>query len=352
MISLGIIGTGGMANSHAQQYMKMKGVRMVACCDVVEDRVRQFAEKYGIPRWYTDYQRMLDEVTLDGLDNVTVDAAHAPVSLAAIAHGVPVFCEKPLATSLADARAMRNAARRRKLITMVNFSYRNSSGAQAAAAWVASGGIGRVMHLEASYLQSWLAQSAWGDWRKDVPLTWRLSKRHGSAGTLGDIGCHIYDLATLIAGDIGSIECRLETFDKGIKGNRIGPYVLDANDSFVSNVRLASGGGLGVVHATRWGTGHMNSLRVRVFGDEGAVMVDLDRSYDRYWVVKGRRAMEKADWREVKAKPTPNQYQRFVKSLRTGENDVCDFGVGLKVQAYLDASIRSDREGKPIAIKG
>ncbi len=143
MISLGIIGTGGMANSHAQQYMKMKGVRMVACCDVVEDRVRQFAEKYGIPRWYTDYQRMLDEVTLDGLDNVTVDAAHAPVSLAAIAHGVPVFCEKPLATSLADARAMRNAARRRKLITMVNFSYRNSSGAQAAAAWVASGGIGR-----------------------------------------------------------------------------------------------------------------------------------------------------------------------------------------------------------------
>ena len=148
---------------------------------------------------------------------------------------------------------MRDAARKRGVVTMVNFSYRNSSGAQAAAKLIGSSGIGRVMRLEASYLQSWLAQDARSDWRTNPSLTWRLSTRHGSAGTLGDIGCPIYDLAALLAGDIAEINCRLENFSKGIRGNRIGPYVLGANDSFVSTVVLASGG-LGTVHATRWAT--------------------------------------------------------------------------------------------------
>jgi predicted dehydrogenase len=260
------------------------------------------------------------------------------------------MCEKPLATSLADARKMRDAARKRGVVTVVNFSYRNSSGAQAAAKLIASGGIGRVMHLEASYLQSWLVQDAWSDWRTNPSMTWRLSTRHGSAGTLGDIGCHIYDLATLLAGDIAEIDCRLGTFPKGIRGNRIGPYVLDANDSFVSTVALA-GGGLGTVHATRWATGHHNSLRVRVFGDEGAVLVDLDRAYDRYWIVRGRKAMREALWKEVHAAPTPSQYERFIKSVRAGVADVCDFARGTTVQAYLDASLRSAAEARPVKVR-
>jgi predicted dehydrogenase len=350
MVRLAVIGTGGMANHHAQQFQKIRGVRLTACCDVVEKRAREFAAKYGIPHWYTDVGELLAEERLDAVTNVTADAAHAPVSLAVIGRGIPIMCEKPLATSLADARKMRDAARKRGVITMVNFSYRNSSGAQAAAKLIGSGGLGRVMHLEASYLQSWLVQDAWSDWRTNPSMTWRLSTRHGSAGALGDIGCHIYDLATLLAGDIGEIDCRLETFSKGIRGNRIGPYLLDANDSFVSTVALAAGG-LGTVHATRWATGHHNSLRVRVFGDEGAAMVDLDRSYDCYWVVRGRKAMREAAWKEVRAAPTPTQYERFIRSVRSGVADVCDFARGATVQAYLDASLRSAAEARPVKVR-
>jgi predicted dehydrogenase len=293
---------------------------------------------------------MLDDGGLDAVSVVTVDAAHASVSLAAIERGLAVLCEKPLATSLADARRMRDAAARKGVVTQVNFSYRNASGAQAAAAWVAAGRVGRVMHVEASYLQSWLAQDSWGDWRTHDALTWRLSTRHGSAGTLGDVGCHIYDLATLLAGDISALACDLKTFDKGVPGSRIGPYVLDANDSFVSAVEFA-GGALGTVHATRWATGQHNSLRVRVYGDEGAVMVDLDRAYDRYWVVRGRAAMRKADWKEVRCTPTPSQQERFVKAVRAGKSDVCDFAQGARVQAYLDACLRSSRRHRIVRVK-
>jgi len=350
MTRVGIIGTGSMANAHAQNYAAMKGVRIVACCDIDPGRARAFARKWNVPRTYGDFTEMLATEEMDAVDNVTVDAMHSSVSLAAIAKGLPVLCEKPLATSLADARAMRDAAKRRGVVTHVNFSYRNSCAAQAAARFIAAGGIGRIMHVEASYLQSWLVQSLWGDWRTQDSMTWRLSTRHGSAGVLGDIGCHIYDLTALLCGDIAEIDCRLKTFDKGVKGNKIGPYVLDANDSFVSTIMLA-GGGLGTVHASRWATGQLNSLRVRVFGEEGAVDVDLDRSYDVYRLCKGATAFRKGQWKDVKCKKTPSQYERFIAAVRTGTSDVSDFANGVKVQAYLDASFVSAARGQTVKVK-
>jgi predicted dehydrogenase len=350
MIKIAIIGTGGMGNAHADSYRKIKGVALTACCDISKERATAFAEKFKIPAVYTDYRELLEKEDIDGVSNVTVDAMHAPISLAVIAKKIAILCEKPLATTLADARKMRDAARRSRVINMVNFSYRNSCGLQAAARYVAAGKIGRIMHVESSYLQSWLAQPAWGDWHTNPAWQWRLSTRHGSAGVLGDIGCHIYDLTTFLCGDLDSLYCRVKTFDKGIKGNRIGEFVLDANDSFVSNVTLA-GGGIGTIHATRWATGHHNSLRCRVYGDKGAVEVDLDRSYESYRVIAGRPAMLKADWKVVKARPTPNNYERFVAAIRSGRNDVSDFANGCKIQAYLHSSLESSRLGKPVTIK-
>ena len=291
MIRLGIIGTGTMAGSHAESFSAMKGVRLAACADIDAARARAFAARWNIPKWYSDYRVLLATESLDAVSVVTVDAAHAPVTLAAIARGLAVMCEKPLATTLADARKMRDAARARGVVTQVNFSYRNAPCAQAAAALIRDGGIGRVLHVESSYLQGWLLQDTWGDWRTTDSLTWRLSRAHGSAGTLGDIGCHIYDLTAFLCGEISEISCRMTTFDKGIKGNRIGPYVLDANDSFVSTVKPA-GGAMGTVHATRWATGHVNSLRVRVYGDKGAVEIDLDRSVTVYRRARSKRPMK------------------------------------------------------------
>jgi predicted dehydrogenase len=350
MIRLGIIGTGAMAGSHAKHFSPLRGVSLVACCDIDGRKARDFARQWNIPRWYADYREMLGSETLDAVSVVAVDAMHAPIALAAIARGLAVLCEKPLATSLADARKMRDAAARRGVASMVNFTYRGSGGVQAAARLIGRGGIGRVMHGEASYLQSWLVQDLWGDWRTDPSFTWRLSRRHGSAGVLGDVGCHIYDLTAFLCGDIVEISCRLATFDKGVKGNRIGPFILDANDSFVSTVSFA-GGGIGTIHASRWATGQVNSLRIRVFGDEGAVEVDLDRGPDQYRVIRGKTAIRKGQWKDVRCRPAPSAYERFIRSIRTGKFDASDFGNGAKVQAYLEASIRSHEEGRPVKVR-
>jgi predicted dehydrogenase len=350
MIRLGVIGTGGMANAQANEFRKIKGVKLTACCDIVADRAKAFAEKFGIPAAYTCYTEMLAKEKLDGVTNVTIDAVHAEVALAVIRKGIAILSEKPLATTLADARKMAAAAKRAGVVNMVNFSYRNSCGLQQAAREMRAGKIGRVLHVESSYLQSWLVGAHWGNWRSSPGMTWRLSTRHGSAGVLGDLGCHIYDMTCLLCGDIASIDCRLKTFDKGVPGNRLGEYVLDANDSFVSTVVFRNGA-LGTVHSSRWATGHMNSLRVRVFGDKGAIEVDLDRAWDEYRICFGTQSINSATWESVKCRPTPSNYERFIRAIRTRKSDENNFANGAKIQAYLHYSFVSNDKGGPVAVR-
>ena len=239
MIRVGIIGCGGMANSHAKWFKSIKGCRLTACSDIVAGRAEAFAQKHEIPAAYEDAAAMLKREELDGVSIVTTDRAHAPMALMAIRHGVNVMCEKPLADTLPAARRMAAAAKAKGVLTAVNFSYRNNPATQEAARQVASGKLGRILHVEGCYLQAWLVSPAWGDWRKSEALLWRLSTRHGSAGVLGDIGVHLYDLASFVVGDIAEIACELKTFDKGKRG--IGPYVFDANDSALALVRFRNG---------------------------------------------------------------------------------------------------------------
>jgi predicted dehydrogenase len=119
---------------------------------------------------------------------------------------------------------------------------------------------------------------------------------------------------------------------------------LDANDSFVSTVSFKNGG-LGTVHATRWAVGQANSLRARVYGDKGAIEIDLDRSYEEYRICKGKEAIDKFQWETVKCPPTPSNYRRFIDAIKTGENDASDFANGVKVQAYVHYSMESDKRG-------
>ena len=138
MIKLGVIGTGGMANHHATQFGAIDDVQIAACCDVSTERRADFAEKWKVPASavYADYRDMLAKETFDGVTNVTPDAMHADISIAVLEKSIPFLCEKPMATNLADARRMFDAARKAGVLNMINFSYRNSSGLQAAAEFV------------------------------------------------------------------------------------------------------------------------------------------------------------------------------------------------------------------------
>jgi len=337
-----ILGTGGMANSHAKQFASIEGVTLVGGVDVDPKRVEAFNAAHGIERGFGSLDAALAWGEFDAVANVTPDSIHHPTTLAALAAGKHVFCEKPLATDYAKAIEMAEAAENAGLVGMVNLTYRNVAELQKARQIVESGEIGKVKHVEASYLQSWLVSKAWGDWRTESKWLWRLSKKHGSNGTLGDIGIHILDFAVYGAGsDIDHVFCRLKTFEKA-EGNKIGEYELDANDSFAMTLELENGA-LGVVHATRWATGHFNELRLRVYGEKGGVEVQHTLEWSKLRVCVGDDA-ETGTWRDLAVDPVPTNYMRFVEAVRTGQTLEPSFRHAANLQKVLDLATVTDRD--------
>ena len=94
MVRLAIVGAGGMANTHAQNFGSIPGCKIVAVCDTVPNRAAQFAEKHKIPKHFTDLDEMLGSLECDAVAVVTSDAGHAPVSLKCIAGRASTCCAK------------------------------------------------------------------------------------------------------------------------------------------------------------------------------------------------------------------------------------------------------------------
>lgn len=345
MLRILIVGTGGMAKNHAEAFSAIPGVQVVAAVDTRPAVLDTFCKAHGIPQGFDSVASALAAGGFDAVTNVTPDAAHFATTMPMLAAGKHVLCEKPLATRAADADAMADAAARVGVVAMVNLSYRNVPALQQAHAMVRAGAIGTVRHFEASYLQSWLTQPAWGDWQTEAQWLWRLSTAHGSKGVLGDVGIHILDYATFAAGlEVAEVSCRLATFDKA-PGGRIGDYVLDANDSAVMQVRLANGA-LGTIAATRFATGHLNDLRLRIYGDAGGLEVLFERGESALRACTGDDRLTAA-WADVPCPAVPSIYQRFVAAIRGEGPAEPGFARGAALQRVLDGAEASAAQGGP-----
>ncbi len=339
-----IIGTGGMARQHAEKFSSIEGVSVVAGVDVDAEKLAVFCKKYDIPNQFSTLADALEWGEFDAVANVTPDAIHYPTTMPVIAAGKHIFCEKPLAQNYAHAQEMTDAANAAGLVAMVNLTYRNVAQIHKARELVESGAIGDVKHIEASYLQSWLVQDLWGKWDEEDQWLWRLSTAHGSNGALGDIGIHILDFAVFGAcQDINNIYCRLHTFDKA-PGNKIGEYVLDANDSFAMSVSFDNGA-IGTISATRFASGHINDLRVRIYGDKGGIEVNHRPDGSDIKVCLGDD-VKTAKWTELEVDPVITNYQRFVDAVRAGKTAEPSFAHAARLQKALDQSVVSDHRSE------
>ncbi len=334
-----ILGAGDWANQHAREYASIDGAEVVAAVDNRPGVLATFLAEHGIERGFASLEEALRWGRFDAASNVTPDAVHHATTLAMLAAGKHVMCEKPLATNAAHAGEMAAAAASAGVVNLVNLRYRGVPALEAAHRLVAEGAIGAVRHFEASYLQSWLMQGAWGDWKTDPTWLWRVSTAHGSNGVLGDVGIHILDFATYAAGARPvDVSWRLKTFDK-VPGDRIGEYALDANDGFVMHAEL-EGGAIGTVTATRFAAGHHNDLRLRLYGDRGGLEV---RYENRESALRGSLGDDPltGTWRALPTPPVPSTWERFVRAIVEGTTAEPDFAHGAALQEWLDGAARS-----------
>jgi predicted dehydrogenase len=337
-----ILGTGGMAKNHADAFRSIDGVEVVAACDVSAERVDAFSENHDIHNRFTRLEDALQWNHFDAVANVTPDVIHHPTSLVLAGAGKHIFCEKPLAESYAKAAEMADAAEQTGIINMVNLTYRNVAPLQKAREIVTSGEIGQIRHFEASYLQSWLVSKTWGDWKTESKWLWRLSTQHGSNGVLGDVGIHILDFASYAIGsNVERASAKLKTFNKA-ENNHIGEYVLDANDSFVMMAEF-SNGALGVIHASRWATGHLNELRLRIHGDKGALEIIHTPIASTLRGSIGED-IETPVWRDMKVDPVETNYQRFARAVSNGVGLEPSFRHAANLQRVLDHAMNLDRQ--------
>ena len=246
------------------------------------EAVRTAADTWGWAETATDWRSVIERDDIDVVDIVTPGDSHAEIAIAALEAGKHVLCEKPLANSVDEAKAMTDAAARAAasgVMAMVGFTYRRVPAATLARDLVAAGRIGDVRQIRASYRQDWLSDA-------DSPMTWRLDKARAGSGALGDIGAHAIDLAQFISGQrIAAVSGVLQTIvgerpllaeSRGLSGTASAERgTVTVDDLALFSARFESGV-LGSFEASRFASGRKNSLRVEISGSTGAVAFDLE----------------------------------------------------------------------------
>ena len=197
-LRVAIVGTGGMAHTHAKHFKGIPACDVVAGVDLDPIRLKAFRDSYEIPRGFSSVDALLAWGKFDAVSIVTPDAFHAPLSIQCLRHKKHVLCEKPLALTHLDAVRMWVEARKAGVVHLVNLSYRNWPALEGVAQAIREGQIGELRHVEASYLQAWLPSKIWGDWRTSATWLWRLSSKHGSKG-MGSL--FVYPLTWLAGKD-------------------------------------------------------------------------------------------------------------------------------------------------------
>ena len=196
---------------------------------------------------------------------------HAEIAIAALEAGKHVLLEKPLATTLAEAKAMTAAAARaraRGVQSMIGFNYRRVPALALARELIREGRVGTVRHVRAAYLQDWLADD-------QAPMTWRLRKKTAGSGALGDIASHAVDQVLFLLGDqVTEVTGRLQTF-VGRRPGPDGPETVTVDDAAWATLSLASGA-IASVEASRVATGQKNCLKLEIYGDQGSILFDLE----------------------------------------------------------------------------
>ena len=242
-----------------------------------EEALADAADRFGFSHTATDWEDVIDEV--DVFYNLGPNHLHAEPSIAALEAGTPVFCEKPLAPTLDEAEAMRDAASEAGVPAGCAFNYRFVPAIQYAKELIDSGELGEIRHVRGQYLQDWLVDP-------DAPWAWRMDADLAGSGALGDLGAHTVDLTRFLvgeqAGDIERVSGHLQTFvderpvyaDDGETVEEYRPVTVD--DAYSAQAEFANGA-VGTFEASRFATGHKNDHTIEVHGSEGSLRFGLER---------------------------------------------------------------------------
>lgn len=283
-LNVAMIGARFMGRAHSNAYHQAAKFFepaihpvMKSVCARDPEGTKAFADQFGWERADTDWKAVVAADDIDLVDVCTPGDTHAAIAIAAAEAGKHVFCEKPLANSLADAKDMLAAARKAGVRHMVNFNYRRAPAVSLARQMIQAGEIGEVRQYRATYLQDWLVDP-------ESPYSWRLDKEIAGSGAHGDLNAHLIDLARFLTGDeITEVVGDMKTFinerpypdgsGTGVGasaggGKGLGKVTVDDASIFLARF---GNGAIGTFEATRMAPGRKNHNRFEISGSKGTL---------------------------------------------------------------------------------
>ena len=305
----------------------------------------------------------------------TPNNAHAQIAIAALNAGKHVLCEKPIASTLEDAKAMAEAAEKayaQGVIAMNAYQYRQVPAIDLAKKFIDEGSLGELFNVRCTYLQSWSADPA-------SPLSWRFQKDIAGAGTLGDIASHVIDIAQYLAGDIDEVTGMMKTYitERPVQEGGVdllgtvklgadakrAPVDTDDEDSFLMRFK---NGVVGSIEATRNAWGRNNFITVEVHGSKGSIYFNYER-LNKLQVCFADDPDDRRGFKTIYTGPAhfhgevtwniPGmnigygelksiETYEFIKAVVEGKRPSTSFAEGYRVERVCDAVKRSAETGR------
>ena len=381
-VRVAIIGAGWMGRAHATAFRTVPMVFgrapavpvLAVIADVNAEAAKALAEEFGVARWTTDWREVLADPGVDVVDITTPNDVHPAIAIAAAEAGKHVYCEKPLANTAAEARAMTEAAEKAGVVTLVGFNYLKNPGQGFAREIIDKGEIGTVNLFRGTFDQDFMADP-------EVPFSWRQDRRIAGSGALGDMASHTLSFSQYLVGEIEEVCGMTGTFIKerrvaaggsghSAKATADAPRRAVENDDVVQFLIRYASGAMGVIEASRIGTGRKLWLTYEIQGSKGALFYTQERMNEVQFYRHTEPAAERG-YKSVFIGPEHPNYGAFfpipgiglgyndqkiieahdlVAAIATGKRAFPDFRFGLAINRVVDAVLKSVDERRWVRI--
>ena len=356
-IGIGIIGGGYMGKAHAVAMSVVGAVfdtklrprlEMVAASS--PESAARYCEQFGFARAADDWRHLVADPQVEAIVIASPQDTHRQIAEAAFALGKPVLCEKPLADTLEDARAMVEAADASGAVNMVGFNYIRTPASQFVRNLLAEGAIGEITWFRGEHTEDFLADP-------EAPHNWRCE---GMAnGNMGDLAPHPINAALALMGPISEVMAEVETVHQARPGGTV------TNDDHAQIMCRFASGVKGHIYSSRVATGRKMGYAYEIHGTTGSIRFDQE-DQNAVWLYRREGPEATQGFTKILTGPAHPDYEPFcqgpghgtgyqdqiiieakdfLEAIETGQSAWPTFRDGLAVAEVVEAALKSAQAG-------
>ncbi len=348
VMKVGVIGVGGIARFHMPGWEASPYTEVVAGCDIDEEALQRWGKEFNVKKLVTDATELIHDPEIDIIDICTPNNYHAPLAIAALEAGKHVLCEKPLAPTTDEIRAMIAARDRSGRMLMTAQHYRFRGSARAMKAEIETGVLGDIYHA-----RSWMLRRAAAPIRPGF-----IMKRHSSGGPCIDIGVHILDLTLWFMGHprpvaisgVARAELAHQEGAFSIWGGPIPPE-FDVEDFAAAFVRFENGATL--ILEVSWMLHHdteVEDTQLWLYGTKGGCHWPRCEFYESNYSTR-QHYDRKLKLVQDTMEPHALECVEFAKAIVDGAPSPVPAEQSLQVMMILEGIYRSQQAGKEVRLE-